>query len=426
MVADPGRFAFVSQGSTMRAIDFITLLLVNDVDLRVVTGFNRVQLRGIDAARPDFIEIGPADFELRSYLHVIADVELTPGDGLQPWYFVLDQEILANLAPGNPIVAEGPLLVPDVPNTEAMEVTVLGGVKGPAIQRAWYTMRNNNVSPPRIVAVEIGLGRQLGFSTQIQTRVFESPGGNPFPLNVRIGAPHSRELSLLPLFDEQRLLDLNSNRECPTAPGFLPIGASVTGPGLCSYEIWTLLQEQVSGDNFVQRSRFVDCDQGAPVPIGDDPVDLTTRGRVNGVELYVANRASDTVTVIQSSNPNFPISINLAPPSANCQRCPRSLAVQERPETICRAVQQQVELINGGADLQYTWETLGCLPGVPFSVWCKCDDASDCDSVCLPSGGAARTGELWEEVDIVNAGNQSTTTRDSSGTQQSNIEPKDN
>lgn len=427
----PGEFVFVSQGTYLRVIEFSTRTIAATCDVAAWIGASEIILKGMDAARPELFEDTTADVMVeRSYLHVAANVRLNAADALSPWYIVLDQFLLTD-PPGscaNAVVAAGPLASADSVPMDAMEVRVLGSPAGPHVQRAWYTYRELGI-PQVLSAAQVVSGSTLIDPWEVFEEVrLPAQVGVDVPGSIHPGAPHTRELPLLPDVTTGELLNLDTGNRC--GDGGYARAVSVTGPGLGSYTIWTAKLDAGGGTDLLQRSRWDMCGTDPGLPVGENPVDIETLGRVEWKEVYVANHDSDDISVIQEIDPGVVFTIPLDDDPGPCVKCPRSLAVRETPRTICRAIDHQMELINGKTEVFHTWNGIGCELQDTFKHWCKCyaTDPLDCPAYCRPDvpkdGG--RAGETWVEVDIIagsgNAGGTTTTTNSGQGNTEEHIE----
>jgi len=399
----PGSHAFVSQGADIRVIDADTRMIVSTVDVATLIGRPGVVLKGMDAARPDLFEDDSGTLQMRYLLHVAADVRPAAGAPFQPWFIVLDQAVLAGLSTGSALVADGPLVASPGSALEAMEVRVLGAPAGDAVQRAWYSWRDN-ADPPAIGASRV-VG-DVSSSWRVDAE-FVNPleSADVVPESIHPGAPHSRELPLLPLGPAGTLRHLDSPKTCPFDD--VPRAVSVTGPGLASFDLWVAIVDPLGPDR-VELSNWETCTLQASVNVGEDPVDMDTRGRVEWQQLYVASRSSDSVSIIDASDPTTAATVALsALPTPPCTKCPRSIAVRESAETVCRAVRLEAQRLEPLEDVSYTWDGLGCQEQTSFKVWCRClaptydECPADCVANC-PTGALQRqTGEVWCEVDVV-------------------------
>jgi hypothetical protein len=286
-----------------------------------------------------------------------------------------------------------------------MEVRVLGAPAGDRTQRAWYSFRDPG-DPPSVGAVLVSSGDALADAWSAG-RVVKTllPVGATVPDSIHPGAPHSRELPLLPEGPAGTLLNLDSGERCNFAG--VPRAVSVTGPGIGSHDIWVAAVDPATGSDTVQLGNWATCMLNAPVEVGQNPVDLDTLGRVEWQELYVANRDSDSVTILTAAAPTLPIEVLLAThPPGPCQKCPRSIAVRESPATVCRAVNMTAELFLPSEDVLYSWDGLGCELQDSFKLWCRClsPDLSDCPADCVqncPGTLSKGIGEVWCEIDVV-------------------------
>jgi len=403
--AAPGSHAFVSQGRSIHVIEASSRTIVNTVDIAVLLGRPAVLLRGMDSARPDRFEDASGVLQMRNYLHIAADVRPVIGSPLVPWFIVLDQAALTGLGPGPVLIADGPLVAGASSTLEAMEVRVLGAPAGDAVQRAWYTFRDN-ADPPAVGAVRVVSGDQIASPWGVDRRVLTPlESAAVVPESIHPGAPHSRELPLLPQGPAGTLRHLDSDRTCPFEGS--PRAVSVTGPGLASFDLWVAIVDP-SGADRVQLSNWETCTLKESVTVGEDPVDMDTLGRVEWQELYVAGHDSDTVSIIDASDPSVARIIALSPlPTPPCSKCPRSLAVRESAATVCRAVRLEAELLEPLDDVHYSWDGLGCEEQASFKVWCRClapnfdECPADCVAGCPAVPFQRQTGEIWCEVDVV-------------------------
>ena len=316
-----------------------------------------------------------------------------------------------------------------------MEVRVLGAPAGDAIQRAWYTYRDTGSSPQKIGAALVVGGPETG-SRWAVARVTETSlaPGEAAPESVHPGAPHSRELPLLPEGPAGTLLNLDTGNRCPISGE--PRALAVTGPGLPSFDIWVASVNPGVATDLLVRTNWFGCDADTPINIGKNPVDIETLGRVEWQEVYVASRDNDTVTIVTAAAPATPnvISLTAGSPSP-CVKCPRSLAVVESAATVCRAVDLQTEVIGSAPDVRYSWDGLGCETLTSFKVWCRClsTDLAACPTDCTvncPPSPLEPTGETWCEIDIVisdpgDPGGSQEVRNDGENTQ-THVEPNDN
>ena len=445
--AFPGTHAFVSQGSGIKVFDADmpgVAPVVFDLFAQLSIPVDSLELRGIETSLPDPFTGVAAPVGL---LHIAAQVQRDPSPGgfEEPWFIVLDQRALLGLIPPSALVVDdGPLLPSSASGYEAMEPHVMGvafevvQAAGPRIvrgQRAWYSYLRTGTSPELIAARVIG-GEALTDPWQVDQRFTESYStGTMVPISVHLGAPHERDLPLLPSRGSiatpgGHLTDLDTGKTCPV--GDIPRAVVVTGPGLGSYDVWVLERDLVGGANdWLRRLDWSDCAADPRIAVGLNPVDIDSRSRIDWQELYIANRASDSVTIVQDTDPPTSITIPLPGGGAGgvCVRCPRSIAVRERPETICRAVNHQMRLINGGADLRHTWDGLGCGPNPKYTVWCRCleDNFGDCSADCVDNCPPLEADILpWCEIDSVDNDNEYTTSEGgSSGNEERKIAPND-
>lgn len=432
--AQPGAHAFVSQGHFVRVIEQATRAIVATCDVATWIGAAEVTLKGMDAARPERFEDPPGPRVTRSYLHVAANVRPTAADDVVPWFLVLDQFILTDIADPcrNAVVADGPLFPPGTGVVDAMEVHVLGSPAGERTQRAWYSFREPT-DPPALSARLVTSGPALGSPWEtLELVTIPAPAGGPSPDSVHPGAPHSRELPLLPVGSDGDLLRLDTQERCSL--GDTPRAVAVAGPGLGSYTIWTAKLNPAGPPDLLQQSTWDLCSLEPPLAVGRNPVDVEILGRVEWHEVYVANHDSDEVSVVQASDPTTVIQIPLRDGGGDCVKCPRSLAVQETPISICRAVDLELELINEKTEILHSWNGVGCAGNPSFKLWCTClaVDPADCPVDCpkhCSGGGGGRPGDIWCEVDVIaGSGNQGGTTTTSAGGEgetQRNLEPND-
>jgi len=402
--AAPGSHAFVSQGRAVKVIDVGTRNVDSVVDVEALLGRPEVILRGMDSARPDRFDHPSGSQVLRYYLHIAADVRPMAGAPLEPWFIVLDQESLAGLSPAPALVADGPLTASGIPSLEAMEVRVLGAPAGGAVQRAWYSYRDTS-SPPAIGAARVVSGSATFAPWNVDTRrLTPLAAGDVVPGSIHPGAPHSRELPLIPEGPAGTVRHLDSTDRC-TFNG-VPRAVSVTGPGLASFDVWVAVLDP-TGPDTVQLGNWETCEAFASVAVGGNPVDMDTLGRVEWQELYVASRDSDTVSIIGETDPSTANVIELSPlPTPPCTKCPRSIAVVESPGTVCRAVRLEAELLEPLDDVFYTWDGVGCEEQTSFKLWCRClsTNLDECPADCVAGCTASplrQTGEVWCEVDAV-------------------------
>ena len=145
LAGQAGGFAFVTAGASVHVIDAFAKQVVDTVDIGAFLG-HPVVMRGCAAARRRLFLTDGVNAEPRAYLHVAADVQPSPAGPFEPWFVVLDQNVLAGGAPPgtSPVVAAGPLFPSGVPpgsQGHAVDVTVLGASSGEDFQRAWYSAR---------------------------------------------------------------------------------------------------------------------------------------------------------------------------------------------------------------------------------------------------------------------------------------------
>lgn len=426
--SDPGGHVFVTQGRHIRVIEHATRVIESTCDVGLWLGVDAVILKGADSARPELFDNDTGVPVERSYLHVAANVRQTATEPFEPWFIVLDQFKLTDLSVpcGNAVVAAGPLAPAGAAFLDAMEARVLGSPAGKKTQRAWYSYREL-ADPPALHSGLVVGGPELTSPWLVSEHVaFPGPPGFVVPESIHPGSPHSRELPLLTDSSAGDLVSLETGKRCPL--GDVPRAVSVTGPGLASYDIWTIKLAPGGGPGMLQLSHWETCSVEPPLTVGMDPVDIDTLGRVEWQEVYVANRGSDTISVVQASAPDVVITIELGGTEDPCERCPRSLAVEERPETVCRAVNYRQELINNKTEILHTWDGIGCLDLETFKMWCRClaQDPLDCPDYCVPP---PRTGEIWCEVDIIGGdpggGGSTITSSQGNGATQTNVEPND-
>ena len=441
--AFPGSHAFISQGSAIKVFDAdmpgLTPALF-DLETRLSVPVDSLELRGLETSLPDPFLGPPGPVAL---LHVAATVQRDPSPGgfEEPWYIVLDQRALLGLLPPSQlVVADGPLLPLSTAGYEAMEVHVMGVAfevvqqAGPRIvrgQRAWYTYRKTGAAP-ELVAARLISGEALSDPWTVDQRVVETyAAGTLLPDSVHVGAPHERDLPILPSRGSTttpggHLTNLDTGDTC--GAGDIPRAAMVTGPGFGSYDIWVLERDLAGGSNdWLRRVSWDDCASDPRIPVGLNPVDLDSRGRVKWQELYIANRASDTVTVVQDTDPPTVLTIPLSGGGGVCTRCPRSIAVRERQATVCRAINHRLNRVGG--NLVQTWDGLGCGSGPTYTVWCRCLESNfnDCSPNCVQNCPLTEADVLpWCEVDPVdNDTEYSSTSGGASGSEERKIAPKD-
>jgi hypothetical protein len=379
-----GQYAFVTQGSFIRVIDTTSRTVVRTVNISTFLGQPAV-LKGCYAARPrDFVDTGGMPV-LRTYLHVAAQVQPATGP-TEIWFIVLDQEALAISPPGTPpIVGAGAMQVAGAGAIlEAMDVTVLNTPFGPHFERAWYTFRE--VSPaPTIYAALVATPRLVGSAwSVVRTRAQPFTGGTPLPDAIALDVPYSRNLPLLPLGPLGRLLNLDTESFCDIG-GVLRNGI-VLGPGPGSF---TVLAADRVADGVAGVLRLVDLQTCGvqTFPVGVDPVDVVTLSSIDWTKAFVANRTSDSVTVVRSDGTQATIALDMLP--GPCTRCPRSIMRNFVVALACTVTDFRIAEAPNGLDLLLSWTPVGCEAGVSFRVSCVCKDSPDCPPGCISLAAAA-------------------------------------
>lgn len=427
-VGAPGEFAFVSRGSDIHVVDvdsasgplpltpsISTVSIASELGIPV----DDLRIRGLEAALTDhFVGNGscgaPGVTVPRAYLH--AAVEQFDGADWIPRYLVLDQEALAGFGTCDVVVAVGNLLLAPPPDpVDVLRVEVLGTRAG-FVQRAWYTLRERS-SPERLRAVLVGSTENEGAFSVAERLIRIAQAGESIPDAVQVGAPHATELAMLPRGASGLLEDLGTGETC--ALGGNVRSVEIAGPGRNSYGMLVAKGAPGVAGTLEIRAR-TDCDLRGVAQVGVDPVDVDVDGQIAWRLAYVANRESDSVTVVPENDPAFGASdVELAQPGAICSKCPVSLAVRETPQSVCRAVRLELDLL--GQDVLYTWERRGCATGTQVRRWCRCDAdfLDDCPPECNAACPVEPLSGDWCEWDPVDAADENDTSQNSGGSNSS-------
>jgi hypothetical protein len=202
------------------------------------------------------------------------------------------------------------------------------------------------------------------------------------PDSVTAAAPFSRELPGLVLGPAGRLVNLDTGGFCDI--GGIPRSLAITGVGPRSFNV---LVVDAIGPGVPGMLHAVDgqtCDKQS-LPLGVDPVDIAMLGPIEWQKAFIANRTSDSVSVVRNNGTQATIPLDALP--GPCARCPRSVTVNFTRETACTVERLMVARSADGEDTELTWEPVGCDPGIEYLVWCVCEaGAGECpDPMCIPS-----------------------------------------
>lgn len=415
IVGSPGDFAFVTQGPDVKAIpaEPPRTPVVSDVAAWLGEARADVRLRGVDTALPERLDDGSPTGILVYRLHVTAEVRPGGAGDWEPWWIVLDQPSL--IAGSFALVASGPLLEGGAPvpvPIAAMEATALATPDGSHPQRVWHTWQEPAGAP--VLHADLVVRADAPYVPtspgmpdphwSVADRVTRQlPNGGELPEGIGVGGAFSRELVLLPTGSDGEAQSLSGAGTCSF--GDVLGNVLVAGPGFPNFQIFALKPEPgVAGT--VELRRWTNCNLEEVFVVGVQPIDIDTRGRIRWHEAYVANRGSDSVTILGEGNPPAVIgTVELAPPGPGCDKCPRSIAVRERAETICRAQEHTLTLVNFDQDVRHVWTGLGCDANVGFKLWCRCipGAAMDCPPACqnvCPYDPNLDMGDNWCEVDV--------------------------
>ena len=376
-----GNLAFVTQGPFVVLVDVPSRTPFEQIDVAGLLGLN-ARLRGIAAARPRaFLDGGGAEVP-RSYLYVAAQV--TVGAGLEePWFVVLDQEI-ASIDPASPsVLVDARPLESAQPGQvlEVMDVDVLSSPAGDRFQRAWFTHREE-APDTRIVATQVAAKRDLAAPlspVEIREELFPPQS---LPDSVTVGVPYDRELPALPLAIQERVINLDTERQCDI-PGSNLRDAATAGLGPGSHTV--LLANDGTPGTIIWLDPS-DCVNFLTFPAQDEPVDIAFDDPIEWNRAFVANRGSDSVTVLRRDQTL--IDIPLPGGTTPCTLCPRSAVANLGVMNSCTVRDFTVDDDpTGGQDSQISWNVTGCQSDQSFLVACVCEDAASPD--CPPGCGQA-------------------------------------
>lgn len=394
-----GDFAFVLQDEFVRVIDLFSETILQTHDLATLLGVD-LELVGCSAAAPrDFVEPASGLPTKISYLHVVANRR----DTGEAWFLVLDQQALASAPPmSTPIPGQGSFGT----GTTALGVEVIGLSAGDRHQRAWYQTLLSGAGGDEIRAQLVSGGELLDSGwTPGDMRSFPVTAAVSAPL--RMGAPLSRELPILPTGPAGEAVNLDLDGSCALG-GDLTAG-STTGPGIGSF---THLFTRRDTDQLL----VVDggtCDVQM-VSTGAGPVDVATAGLVDWTEAYTANFDGDSITIIRRDG-STPIDVPIGTGGAVCQACP--IAVEFIPDTVCVVQDVRVQLVDvdgdGPDDLRLFWSADACGPSTTeYVVYCGCSGSAPaptcpcyCDcSLPVPPAGCQCPGLPLGGSEAVSAG----------------------
>ncbi len=386
-----GAFAFVSQGPLIRVIDTAQRAVSHDVDVSALLG-SPVELRGCAAARPREFEDGQGA-AVRSYLHVAAQVD-TGGAAPEPCFIVFDQALLLS-NPQDPglIVANDALgATPPGAVREALDVTVLPHEHGPHFQRAWYSYRETSPDPAlfaALVAAERTLGSGWGV---VRERIEPLPNTPGLPDGIQLGVTFDRELVAWPTADGQQLLNPQTAGGGCDLPGTRLRGVAIAGRGPGSHTVIAI--DDGASPGWAHRLDPASCDF-VSTTVGLDPVAVAMFDSREWTKAFVANRDSDTVTVLRSDSTVG--SITLEPGAPPCLLCPLDIEALLGGPLECTV--RNVRAERSGSDVVLSWDTVGCSPDTQFRVLCVCQDPGGVCPPGCPSGPLSSLG--GEEADTL-------------------------
>ncbi|RMG46607.1 MAG: hypothetical protein D6718_05270 [Acidobacteria bacterium] len=393
-----GAFAFTAQGSLLRIVDAGLREVIDTVDLEREVGYP-LTVEAIASARPQWFDAAPgpspAPQVRRTYLHLAADVETAPGAATEPWYVILDQEVL--LAPylppsaapsaGDLLVAAGPLLdfPPSPPAPYAAGVTVLPGGEGWARQRAWYAVGipagPGGETPNRMRAVLIAKrSRETDPWEVVRYRETTLGPAQALPQLFRPGAPFDRQLPVFPEGPLGQLTNLDTGGVCFT--GGTLVDVAVSGPGPSSTDVLAVNRTGGPNDELLRIDPITCLVQSERT--GEGSIAVAVTGTNVWDRAYVANHDSSTVTIVHAD-------ASVPPDTTPINRIgvrssgPVGIAVRPSDGAICRAVNLTAE--RRGSDVLLSWEHSGdeCL-NVVFRVCCACLEGHP-DCPCAEGNG---------------------------------------
>ncbi|ANM30169.1 hypothetical protein ABI59_12185 [Acidobacteria bacterium Mor1] len=374
-----GNIAFVTQGELVVLVDVPSRTPFNQVDVSNLLGLT-AQVRGAAAARPRAFLDGGGGEVTRNLLYVAAQVINAAGFS-EPWFVVLDQDVMV-ADPSDPavLVQAGPLETTQPGQVlEVMDVDVLSTPAGDRFQRAWFTHLEEAPSI-RLVATLVAAKRDIAAPIQPVEVRDEQLGLPSLPDSVTVGVPYDRELPALPLAEEGRVVNLDTGGDCEIPSSNLrDVATAGLGPGS-----HTVL---LANDGAPGRIEWLDPSTCASIsfPAQDEPVDIAFDNPIEWNRAFVANRNSDSITLLRvdQSQTTIPLPGGTSP----CTLCPRSVVANLGLQGSCtvRDFEVNPDPTSGGADSIISWNLTGCDSEPEYLVACVCEDPSS--PLCPPGCG---------------------------------------
>lgn len=373
-----GPHCIVAQGSGLTLIDAVQKTVVGFFDLRVELQAGTVTVADVAAgANREYLDGATPD--VRARLFVAADIAPAGGAAVPSWV-VLDQEELLSGSGVDPVVATGSLaLSTDPPGqvAHATGVSVFGAPRGPAFQRALFTVRLESAGGGvALREIELLAGRDLSDPVLVG-RTRDRPLST---LRTVLGGeetvlPLDRELAVQPTRSDGSLAFTNTGGECVL--GGEITRADIRGPGNGGYQLMAL--DAANGD--LLRVNEQTCDHET-YDLGGTPFDLTVDSTSRHGKTFVTRREQDAVSVLRLDETLGSIPLGMSMKA--CEVCPTWVEARRR----CAGCTVKGTIVTlAGADVQLSFARVGC-QGCEVAVYCQCagKDALNpsCPCDCTP------------------------------------------
>ncbi len=368
-----GAFAFIGQGSTLQVVDSDAKTLIRSVDLEASLSV-RMTIVDLESS-PNRAFGGTVGPEVRAYLVVVGNAARDMGSLPEPFWAVLDQRALVESPPSVPLVAASGFLhdstVPNSDRGQAAGVSVMGSPFGASFLRAWVSTRVPGAAETMRATLlakgpSIDAPWRAGPSTD---RVL--PLGRSAPEGFSVAVPQDGEAQVFPAGATGTLVDLGHGGSCELPPANLgPV--AVRGPGAGGYEIVVI---DLDAEELLRVNESTCAFQRRP--LGSGPIDVTVDALFEHGSAWVANRDSDSVTVVRLDGTTAEIPLG-PPPAGSCLECPVSIEARLGAGRGCTTSLRLSKTLTGAA---LAWDAVGCTDAT-FSVFCQCDRRLDLDCTC--------------------------------------------